>query len=87
MASKKIETDLSKESLIEMYKQMCEFRRFEERVGLAYTKENSQVFVTYILAKKHWLWECNQFFVQADYMFQVTVHIHKPSVKVYLQML
>ena len=44
MASKKIETDLSKDSLIEMYKQMCQFRRFEERVGLAYTKRKFSGF-------------------------------------------
>ena len=38
MTSKSKKTNLSKDQLIEMYKQMCFFRRFEEKVGLAYTK-------------------------------------------------
>ncbi|SMF83629.1 pyruvate dehydrogenase (acetyl-transferring) E1 component subunit alpha [Pseudobacteriovorax antillogorgiicola] len=42
MAKKK--TNLDKEQLFAMYKQMCLFRRFEERVGLAYTKRKFSGF-------------------------------------------
>ena len=44
MTSKKVKTDLTKDQLIDMYKEMCFFRRFEERVGLAYTKRKFSGF-------------------------------------------
>ena len=42
MAKKKVSID--KDVLFKMYKQMCLFRRFEERVGLAYTKRKFSGF-------------------------------------------
>ena len=42
MAKKK--QGVSKESLLDMYKQMCLFRRFEEKVGVAYTKRKFSGF-------------------------------------------
>lgn len=42
--TQKKKTKLTKERLIEMYQQMCLFRRFEERVGIAYTKRKFSGF-------------------------------------------
>lgn len=42
MAKKKV--NLDKDALIRMYQKMCLFRRFEERVGLAYTKRKFSGF-------------------------------------------
>ena len=43
MTTKK-KSAVDRDVLIGMYKQMCLFRRFEERVGLAYTKQKFSGF-------------------------------------------